>query len=500
MAQANISLLSSTVVDSYSSQDTSYPWSNLLDGNTATNGRSASGNPSDQWVIIDLGSIFSLTGFKIWNTSFADATQATQYFRIEISATTTDAGAFVEVVPDTILFQKGLFGIGIGFTTRSISATNARYVKLYLSTNYGNTSYISLSDFEIYSESAITDIETVSSNAEIFSTSPTTTIISDAFISATPTFKDRISITSDASITLDKSDILSDAYIVDALINSDAHIEAEELVTISSDAYVYQSGSFCRKSALLYGRANSFTDPRDIFVYSADISSSDETVVTDTVMGPVMDMTTVSPPLGYNNYDWKYDWVVRIFNKCQYKFEVRSAETLLDLSAEPFHEIALGAPIYKGQVKRYHQWLCHVWASGSGDFELHQFTIKGYIDYPANPFYRALREKPFVTTSHVIEPGDSWSQQEYEPPLAAAYWRGPYIPGDVNADNAITQDDINLLTLFLFSGYPADSIPAPGAIRGAWDTGVSPEINDLLKMLAYVYSAGPPPSRRDEPS
>ena len=83
MASANISILATTSIHSYATQDTSYLWSNLLDGDTDTNGRSAIGNPANQWIIIDLGMSWPLTGFRLWNSSFADPDVATRTFKIE---------------------------------------------------------------------------------------------------------------------------------------------------------------------------------------------------------------------------------------------------------------------------------------------------------------------------------------------------------------------------------------------------------------------------------
>jgi len=505
MAQANISLLSTTTINSYSSQDSIYTWDNLLDGDIYTNGRSASANPTNQWIIIDLDSIWPLVGFKLWNATFSSDTADVRTYKIEVSSTGTDDGDFIEVVPETHIFsidQRILDGPAeFGSSTRAIPVTDARYVRLWLLSNNGNSLYIAASDFEIYSLTIDQITTQVQSDATIFLPTNTETIISDAFVHH-PVYTDRIDMASNAEIAINRFDILSDARIVNDYIFSDAYIIKPETITISSDAYIYRSKSFVTDT-LLFGTANLVSKSHNALVFCTDLSSSDEVIVNDMVTGPIMDMQTVAPPLGYNNYDWKYDWVVRTFNSCQYKFEVRSADEILALSAQPFREITLGEQIYKGQVDRYHQWRCHIWASGSGDFELHQFTIKGYVDHPANPLYRTLYEKPFITTSHVKEPADNFTVQWYEPPLSAMVWNGPYLPGDIDADNDIDLDDVNLLIRVLYFGYPMSNIPSPGFyVRGRFsdldDDNVN--INDITQMLGYIYNAEPPPSRKEEPS
>lgn len=514
MAQANISLFSTTIVDSYSSQDTAYPWSNLLDGKTDTNARSAIAHPEDQWIIIDLGSIWPLTGFKLLNSTFSTSSYNVNTYKIDISATGTAEGDFIEVVPETYIFSTdplrlpppgdggiggggGGFG-GIGSSISAIPPTDARYIRLQLLTNQGNALYVAASEFEIYSLTIEQITTQILSDALIFFPTETKAISSDAFI-IHPVYTDKINVTSDAEITINRSEILSDARIVDKFIYSDAHIISTDPTTIVSDAYIYRSDTIAT-DLLFFGQANETSESVGTFIYAADQSSSDEVIVNDMMTGPVMDMTTISPPLGYNNYDWKYDWVVRTFNKCQYKFEVRSADNLSSLYSDPFQEIALGQQIYKGQVAKFHQWRCHVWASGSGDFELHQFTIKGYIDYPANPIYRALRERPFISTSHVRAPGDSFTVQQYEPPPGTTEWKGTYIPGDLDGDWDIDQLDANLIINYIFAKF--DESPAPGAAERSRynDSNKIPSVNDAIAVLNYINSAGPPPRRFDEPA
>jgi hypothetical protein len=499
MAQANIAAFGSIV--SYSSQDSAYPWINLLDGNTATNGRSAIGNPRYQWVIIDLGTVWPLTGFKLWGGSLSDVTSDVFGFDIAISATGITDSDFIKISPYSHLMPPRKITGAVQSSQIAIAPSNVRYVKLYLYSNRLNALYINASDLEIYSLTIDQITTSISSAATIYLPQQTETIASNAFIFY-PVFTDQRSILANAEITDTKSDQLSDALIVDGLIYSNSVIKSIESNTIISNAYVYRSGSY-KTNLLLFGTANPVSQTHNMLVFSTDISSSKEVIVDDMITGPIMDMNTISPPLGYNNYDWKYDWVVRTFNQCQYKFEVRSADELLELSAEPFHAIQLEDQIYKGQVNRYHQWRCHIWASGSGDFELHQFTIKGYVDYPANPLYRTLYEKPFITTSHVKAPGDTFTQQLYEPPLEAMSWAGPYIPGDLNGDFNLTTMDATILIQTVFGILSKDLIPAPGFyIRGIYSDfagHIVPNVGDAVQINQYILSAGPPPKKRQEP-
>jgi len=502
MPQANISLLPTTLINSYSSQDASFPWLNLIDNSLVTNGRSAVGNPRDQWIIIDLGSSWPLTGFKLWNSTFGapyfNNTSVWSY-TIDVSDNGISDEDFIQVIPTTHIPIKDLSG-GVGYSVRAISTTSARYVRLNLIQNSGNPSQIAAAGFEIYSLIAEQATEQILSNATIFLPTETQTIKSDAFVNH-PVYTDTIHITANAEITDTKSDVKSNAYIVDANIYSNAIIRTLGTTTIKSDAYVYRN-KMLSTDLLFFGEATRISKSHNLLIFTTDFSSSDEVIINDMITGLVMDMNTVTPPLGYNNYDWKYDWVVRTFNKCQYKFEIRVADNLTELFAEPFHEISLEEQIYKGQVNRYHQWRCHIWASGSGDFELHQFTIKGYVDFLANPLYRTLREKPFVTTSHVKAPTDNWTQQLYEPSLSAVVYSSPYLPADLNADWYINTTDYLLLLQVILGGLPESAIPSPGfGARGLFSDlsgQLIPSISDVVAIILYIYNAGPPPSRLEE--
>jgi len=219
-------------------------------------------------------------------------------------------------------------------------------------------------------------------------------------------------------------------------------------------------------------------------VYTTDISTSDEVVVADMLTGSVMDMLVITPPLEYQNYDWKYDWVVRTYDLAQYKFEIRTGDTLPELNTAVFSRINQDQIILRGQVPRYHQWRCHVWASGSSDFELHQFTIKGYIDWPANPLYRSLQDQSFTTVS----PIKKGVQRLYEP-LNPKLWGGTYVLGDCDADGIVNAYDLAYLTSYLLYGGTSPSPLLSGDVN--YDIVVNSV--DLTYLTDYLHNNGPPP-------
>ncbi|KKK61499.1 hypothetical protein LCGC14_3013730, partial [marine sediment metagenome] len=143
------------------------------------------------------------------------------------------------------------------------------------------------------------------------------------------------------------SSIPSATLIVASNINSDAVILATETSTIVSDLSVYRSGSAGTLQVFMTGRSTGrmtnalieASGSRSLLVYTTDISTSDEVIAADMITGPLMDMTAIGPPLGYQNYDWKYDWVVRTYDSAQYKFEIRSSDKLSKLYTSVFSRV-----------------------------------------------------------------------------------------------------------------------------------------------------------------
>lgn len=508
MANSNIAPLLGTVV-SYSSQwnASTRAAANIIDGLPVNQAAVAledytiyatgEGNISDEWIIIDLGQSRTLSGFALWGSA-TPGDICVKVYRVGLDDSLT--GAFVNIVVEgQINFPTFYFGGSLQITRdyHQVAPQSARFVKLFLDTNHGSTSAIESVEFEIIGVDVQQDVVSVYSNAETYVSPATETILSDAYLIPPIVYKEIASVRSNAEITTLRKDVLSDAYIVNA-VTSDATILGQETATVTSSASIFHR-LFKSVDTFMSGRGDhdGFPTVPPMLVYNTSLSAAEETVVKDTIVsaaapttrapGSLLDLATLTPPLGYTNYEWKYDWVVRTYNAAQYKFEIRAANTVLDLSAETFSRVTLGQTIPIGSVKRYYQWRCHVWASGSGDFELHQFSIKGYVDHPSNILYSALNPGQFTTVSRIC----TGIAYPYEPMDMSDIWGGSYIPGDANNNGLIEYDDLTAMVNYMFNGGP---LPAPVRRLDVNDTGAV-DISDLLYFVNYHISNGPPPRR-----
>ena len=477
-------------IHSSSSEAGGNPASNIIDSYKTEFTQYMSLSNADEWIIIDLGAEYSITGFKLWSGADTTVTRSIKNYRVGISST---PDSFNVVASGQVSLP-----IVIGDTVRLFSHTtaildSARYIKLYLDDNWGSSAAITSCEFEIYSPAIMQGQADIFSNAEIYHESNQENILSNAYIKPAPTHTVIATITADAVIT-QGDNINSDSWISDigSQITSNSIVLGPETITIISDAMIYRSGSAATLSIFMTGRSTGrisdtiieASGSRDLLIYVTDISTSDEVIVADMITSNPMDMLTIVPPLGYQNYDWKYDWVVRTYDSAQYRFEIRAEDTLSELHTAVFSEIKQGQIISRGQVPRYHQWRCHVWASGSGDFELHQFTIKGYVDQPANSLYRSLQDQTFTTVSTVKKR----TQRSYEP-LNPKLWGGTYIPGDCDADGIVdAYDQVYLTSYLLYEGLT----PSPLL---AGDVNYNGEVNavDLTYLIQYLHNDGPPP-------
>jgi len=437
------------------------------------------------YVIIDLGASREITGCALWGSARLNGWCVKDY---RIALSNTVSGSFANVVVDSQIRFETYYFHGRLIVERDyqpITPQSARYVKLFLDSNHGRAGAVATMELEILGPAVQQDTKSVYSDAEVYEPSGSTTVLSDAYIIPPIVYTGIASVLSNAEVTDKRRDVLSDAYVADA-VYSDATILGNEEITVTSDAMVYRSITQSYKTFLM-GRGSSvgFPEARDLLVYCTNFSSSDGTIVPDTVTssttpGSVLDMTEVTPPLGYDNYAWKYDWVVRTYNAAQYKFEIRTGETIPDLTANTFSPITLGQVIPIGSVPRYYQWRCHVWASGSGDFELHQFSIKGYVDHHESLLYSSLNETGI--------------DKPYEPMDMTDIWGGSYVPGDADGDGIIEYPDLTYMVAYMFADGPA---PDPVRRIELNDDG-STDIADLLYFIAYFVSNGPPPYRWDE--
>ena len=506
MAVSNLAPIFGTIVG-YSSQlnSTTKAVTNLIDGQPVNMSAVSLGNyttyatdgPDEQWVIIDLGEERELSGFALWGSAQVQDYQARSVcvkdYRIALDNNISGSYANIvidsQVSPPTFLFAGNL---AVVRDYQPITLQSARYVKLFLDTNHGDITSIETMELEIIGPAVQQDTTTITSDAEIFYTTNTITITSDAHIVPAPIITEIITVISNAEITDLRKDVLSDAFItIDVLSN--ANILANEAITIQSDAMIYRSGSAARSTFTMgKGSFAGFPDSGSTLVYCTNTTSSDETVVVDIITSSIMDMVNTAPPLGYQNYDWKYDWVVRTYNAAQYKFEIRTGATTLDLLASTFSPIVLGQTISIGEVPRYHQWRCHVWASGSGDFELHQFSIKGYVAHPSSLLYSSLNPGEFTAVSKV----ETGVDKPYEPMDMSvnSIWPGTYTPGDVNDNGVVDYDDVLDLISWKFFGGPA---PNPERRADVNDTNTA-NILDVAYLLVYLFSNGAPPFRQGD--
>ena len=436
----------------------------------------------------------AISSLALWG-GVSTSGQSVKDYRIALDNSVS--GSYSNVVVNSTMRRQTSYFAGNFYVWRDIhliTPQSARYVKLFLDSNFGNIFSIESMGLEIIGSAIQQNTSTVISNAEIFYITNTLTVSSDAYIVPAPIVTEIATVTSNAEIIDTRVDVLSDAEIASgATVYSNASIIAGESTTIQSNAMVYHSGSAAREVFTMgKGVFTGFPETRATLVYCTNITSSDEVVVADMITSSIMDITDIAPPLGYQNYAWKYDWVVRAYNAAQYKFEIRTGATTLDLLASTFSPIILGQTIPIGTVPRYHQWRCHVWASGSGDFELHQFSIKGYVEHPSSLLYSSLNPGEFTTVSKV----ETGVDKPYEPMDMSvnSIWPGTYTPGDVNSDGVVDYGDaLAILSWGYFEG------PPPNPIRRADvnDDGAA-NIADVIYLLAYLFSNGAPPLRLDE--
>lgn len=487
MSDSNIAPIYGSI-HSYSSQQAGYEATKIIDDAiSSTEYRSVSYN--NEWIIIDLGAERPISGFKIWSGISAATSASIRDYQVGVSNT---PDSFSVVASGQVAEPSLIAGKAVMTYHETAVSETARYVKIYLDNNWFSLDGIYSGEFEIYSSDVQEDQDDILSDAEVFAPVSGGDILSGLYVIPQHTYIETSNITSDATVGDEGTNIPSDMLIVASNINSDAVILATETAIIVSDLSVYRSGSAGVLPVFMVGRSTGrmtntlieASGSRSLLVYTTDISTSDEVVVADMLTSSVMDMSVITPPLEYQNYDWKYDWVVRTYDLAQYKFEIRTGNTLPELNTAVFSRINQDQIILRGQVPKYHQWRCHVWASGSSDFELHQFTIKGYIDWPANPLYRSLQDQPFTTVS-TIKKG---VQRSYEP-LNPKLWGGIYVPGDCDADGIVNAYDLAYLTSYLlYSG----SAPNP-LLSGDVNYDIVVNSADLTYLTDYLRNNGPPP-------
>lgn len=393
-----------------------------------------------------------------------------------------------------------------------------RYVKISVDSAWDNDAgWVGIATVRVYGRFD-NFLETMTSDA-LIGDPPAPPIFSDAQITITPVQGIDTSLLSNTLLawasgpngpTVAEAEALSPGYItymremqanakiIDSgqEMNSNGTILASETVTILSDASLSRTATFALAMHVAYPGSGSLSilegqgySP-DLFeqrliAHSTLETTSVGTIVADMFTSDLIDLSNVQPPFGYPNYDWSYDWVVRTYNQAIYTVETRIGETPDEVNLAIFSVKELGHRFERGKVPRYHQYRLHVWASGSGDFEFHQFTVRGHVVHGANKYYESLIQDPFLTTNVVnLDISRTW-----EPDLnKAILWPKDYIPGDVTSSGRVTGDDIIEMVDVLFGGGTAlDTrtldVNGDGVFTSA----------DIIYLGLYISGSGPPP-------
>ena len=129
------------IIDFSSQNSTSFPPHNILDENSSTAWRSASGQTTDQFVTVELGGGLPYTIDRI-QLQARSTTEAARDFEVRVSTTTTETAAFTTVFSGTaaniITLQEFTF-----------PPTPARYLQLVIKNGHGSTCCIGLTLFKV---------------------------------------------------------------------------------------------------------------------------------------------------------------------------------------------------------------------------------------------------------------------------------------------------------------------------------------------------------------
>jgi hypothetical protein len=192
-----------------------------------------------------------------------------------------------------------------------------------------------------------------------------------------------LNIGSDARIT--KESIDSTAQIIKRSISTDIN-----KIISNANILQYNTINFTLPSIVIGQSSGSISFYLPAIVVGTEYEGTNHNSVYDIITSSLMDLTEAQTPDPYYYYDWAYDWCSREWNNCVVRFETRQSDNSNEILGETWREITNGQVVPHTYVKRYHQWRMHLWATGSGDFELHQFTIKAYTQYPSNKFNTSI--------------------------------------------------------------------------------------------------------------
>ena len=132
-------------VVAFSSQwSATYKAGNAIDGNTGNSWESASGQVSDQYLVVQLarGKSHLIERIRLWNLG---NTESVREFRIDLSNTTADATEFATVLTATALNNSTSYQ---DFTLPG-GPVPARYVRFVAVNNYGSTSDVGIRELAV---------------------------------------------------------------------------------------------------------------------------------------------------------------------------------------------------------------------------------------------------------------------------------------------------------------------------------------------------------------
>ena len=502
---------------------TSYPVTDIISGDRTIGWQYSQNNDILDypiWAIIDLGDNKVVEEFKLYGTSYIwGGGSCPSNFVISVSSTGTDEDDFSFITSSILSTPIRVVSANTWTNSASIAIFPqlVRYIKIQINGTYDlNATTVGLSEVEIYGSDTFLEQNLLYSNSE-FERDAIVTITSNGYIEA-PSATTYTTISSDAVFDSNLILTYSDAEIIylNTQLKSDAVILGPTSTSINSAATIQRTLLSFRgvfnphpgQASLKNLRPEENYDKsliiRGAFDQSLLDSTSLETIVPDMYTSTPMDIGDCITPYGYQKYDWSYDWTIKTFNNAKYIIEVRSGESEIELYANVFSPINKGHLMLPGNIPKYHQWRAHVWASGSGDFELHQFTIKCHAERPISFYRGALIEKPFTTTSNLLGgfttiPKESDIIVGTPPVTTTAQILIPYenaFMGDLNGDNRVDTEDITILMNYIWNGaFLTEQQKILASVAGPL-AGDRPCPQDLSYLIAYI-NGGPPPISPD---
>ena len=130
-----------TIIDYSSQRVASESPERMIEANTSSYWRTAVGQVTDQWAIVELGGtgVYTVDQVRFRSSSAAEAPRD---FAIRVSTTTPEEAAFTTVFTGTAASTTA-------WQAFSFAPVEARYVQLFIYNNQSSTSYIRVNNFEV---------------------------------------------------------------------------------------------------------------------------------------------------------------------------------------------------------------------------------------------------------------------------------------------------------------------------------------------------------------